>query len=222
MPDTIVASQQTTPPSIYMTPTLADQLAAWKAALLTATIWLKLFLNEITVSAATVLSDLEEAQAPGYAPIAVTTLNGPFLDASGNAYLTTPEALWTCSGGGTDLEYGAYLVEATGAAATVTFTLSSGSYTDPVIGSGGTGYLVAPRVTVTGDTGSGAVLTATITDGVVTAINIINAGTAYTTVTATIEPPLKLVQAVNFPQARPLQLSTDAIPYVLELDMLAA
>jgi hypothetical protein len=222
MPETIVLSAQTTPPLVTMTNTLFDQWTAWKTDLLTATIFCKLFVNNVIVSAATVLSDLTEATAPGYLSVAVTTLNGPFLDQAGNAYMTTPENLFVCSGGGADICYGAYLVSVTGAAATATFTEASGAYTAPVVTGGGSGYLVPPKVTPTGATGSGAVLVAVLTAGVVTGITIVSPGTGYTTATATIEPPTVLVEAGNFPSPRPLQTITDAIPVVLELDNLAA
>ncbi len=221
MANEVTVSQQTSPPGVYTTPTVLAQLAAFITALLTATIFMKLFSNEITITAGTALTDLTEAAAPGYAPIAITTINGPYQDQSGNAYAPCQQALFTCSGGGEEIEYGGYLVQKTGDPATVTFTLTDGEYTVPVIGSGGSGYLVPPRVTVTGETGTGAVLTATITAGVVTAINIVSAGSGYTTATATIEPPLALVEAFNFPTPLPLQSPTDAVCVNLELDNLA-
>lgn len=221
MLDVIVVSQQTIPPSILTTQTLLDQLSAWSAAIISAGIFAKLFNNNVIVTSQTPLTALTEASAPGYAPIAIGSLDGPYLDALGNAYMTSDLLPFACTGGGTDNIYGCYVVEVTGAAATVTFTLSGGAYTVPVITSGGTGYLVAPRVTPTGATGSGAVLTSTITDGVVTAINIVSPGTGYTTATATIEAPVKLIEVANFPAPRPLQESTDAIPLVIELDNLA-
>lgn len=222
MPDTIVLSSQTDPALQMMTQTLYDQWASWKADLLAAGLYLKLFVNDVTVSAGTALPELTEASAPGYAPLHVTTLNGPFLDQEGNAYMTTPEAVYTTTGGGTDLCYGAFLVMVTGAAATATFTLTGGQYTLPVITSGGSGYLTAPRVTVTGATGTGAKLTAVLTGGAVTSITIDDPGAGYTTATATLEAPMQLIVCGNFPVPRPLQVVTDAVPVVVELDNLAA
>lgn len=222
MPATIVAGALTSPPAVMMTTSLLDQWTAWKTALLAGELYLKLFSNDFTVSPGTTLPELTEAVAPGYAPITVSVLNGPYEDESGNAYMTTPEALWTCSGGGDELEYGAMLVQSTGAAATGTATGAGGNYETTTVTGGGTGYLTPPRVTVTGATGSGAVLVAVLTAGVVTSITIVSPGTGYTTYTYTIEPPLKLVVAANFSPARPLQQVTDAIPFVLELDRLAA
>lgn len=222
MSDVQLVSKSSTPPTFNTPQTLMDQLSAWKTALLAAGVFMKLFINNVVVSPNTALSALNESVAPGYTPFSVTTINGPYEDQSGNANMTIPLALFVCSGGGSDLAYGAYLVEVTGAAATVTFTLSSGGYSAPVITSGGSGYLVPPKVTPTGATGSGAVLVAELTGGVVTGINIVSPGTAYTTVTAVIEAPEKLVAAVNFPSPLPLQRNTDAVQVLWEIDNLAA
>lgn len=222
MNDTIVLGRESDPPLMFGAQTLLDQWGSWKANLLTSGIFMKLFVNEITIAPTTLLTDLTEATAPGYAEFAITTLHGPVLDISGNAYMTTPEAFFVTTGGGSDVAYGAYVILNTGAAATVTFTLTAGEYTLPVIGSPGSGYIVPPKVTVTGATGTGAELTAQITDGEVTGITIVNPGTGYTTATATIEQPNRLIAAGNFPTPRPLQNITDAVPVVIEFDNLAA
>jgi hypothetical protein len=222
MLDTEVLSKGSVPPLLMTPQALLDQWTAWKTALLAAAIHLKLFINNVIVAESTHLTDLTEAVAPGYTEFNVTTLNGPSLDQAGNAYMTSNEAFFACAGGGSDLCYGAYVVQETGAAATVTFTEAGGAYTLPVITSGGAGYLVAPKITPTGATGSGAILTATITGGVVTGITIVSPGTGYTTATATIEAPTKLIAAGNFPTPKPLQLSTDSIPVVVEFDNIAA
>ena len=222
MSDVIVISRTATPPEFYVPQTLLDQWTAWKTALLTADIFLKLFVNNVVVSQNTQLSDLVESAAPGYDPFAITTLDGPYLDSGENAYMSSDKAVFVCSGGGSDLVYGAYVVEVTGAAATATFTEAGGAYTAPVITSGGAGYLVPPKVTPTGATGSGAVLTAELTDGVVTGITIVNPGTGYTTATATIEPPEKLIAVANLPTPLPLQAITDSVQIVWEFDNLAA
>jgi hypothetical protein len=59
---------------------------------------------------------------------------------------------------------------------------------------GGSGYMTAPTVTISGGGGSGAQATATISGGMVTAINIINPGSGYTGApTVTIAaPPLNI------------------------------
>jgi hypothetical protein len=222
MPDVWVISQKGSPPGVYPTPILVEQWQAWKTALLTAGLWAKLFNNDFVVSNAASLENLVETTSPGYAPIAVTVLNGPFQDIGNNAYMTSPELTFTNTGGGEDQIYGAYLCKVTGAAATATFTLSGGAYTDPVITSGGSGYEQPPRVTITGATGAGAIITAQITDGVVTGITIVNGGTAYTTVTVSIEPPLELIDAGNLPAPLPFTAPTQAVQVVFELDNVAA
>jgi len=55
---------------------------------------------------------------------------------------------------------------------------------------GGSGYVTAPNVTVSGGGGSGAMATASISGGVVTGINVINPGSGYSsTPLVTIDPP---------------------------------
>ena len=44
---------------------------------------------------------------------------------------------------------------------------------------GGSGYLTAPAVTIQASSGSGAVLEAVVTDGSVTAINVLDGGSGY-------------------------------------------
>jgi hypothetical protein len=56
-----------------------------------------------------------------------------------------------------------------------------GSVTGATITAGGTGYTVAPTVTISGGSGSGATATASISGGAVTQVNITNGGTGYTT-----------------------------------------
>ena len=84
----------------------------------------------------------------------------------------------------------------TGAAATAVLGLSSNSFT---LNSGGTGYTGSsanPVVTITGGGGTGAAASAVSTGGVITAINITNPGTGYTsTPTITIAPPTTGTQA---------------------------
>ena len=60
-----------------------------------------------------------------------------------------------------------------------------------VITNGGSGYTSVPTVTISGGGGSGATASATVTNGVVTAITITNAGTGYTSApTVTIAAPV--------------------------------
>jgi hypothetical protein len=67
-----------------------------------------------------------------------------------------------------------------GAGATATATVANGAVTGFTVTAGGSGYTVAPAVTLAGGGGTGAAATATIANGVVTSIAIGNAGTAYT------------------------------------------
>jgi hypothetical protein len=218
MSDILNISKSSVPPSITPTPTLADQLADWKTSLLSSGLWSKLFKNNVIVSASTTLLDLTEATAPGYTESLITDIDGPYLDQEGGAYMSPPKQLFTTTGGGTDLIYGEYIVQQTGAEATVTFTLTGGQYTLPVVGGGGSGYIVAPTVRITGATGSGAAAHAEITGGVVTSVVIDNPGTGYTTATATIDPPTKLVQVANFLAPLPLENVTDSIQFTVEFD----
>lgn len=220
MVDTQVLGKQATP-AAYQTPDgLLDAIQAWATQLLANTIFSRLFNNNIIVTPTTELSQLTESVAPGYTDQEITTLSGPYLDPSSNAYVVSPRLLYTTTGGGGDVVYGSYLVEVTGAAATVTFTLSSGGYSAPVISSPGSGYTYTPKIIPTGATGSGAELVATITNGELTAVTITAPGTGYTTVTATVQPPVKLIYVTNFPVPLPLQTVYDAIPVVWELDEL--
>jgi len=64
--------------------------------------------------------------------------------------------------------------------ATATATINAGSVTAVPIGSGGSGYAVAPTVNFSGGGGSGATATASISNGVVTKLTIVKKGTGYT------------------------------------------
>lgn len=66
-----------------------------------------------------------------------------------------------------------------GSGATATATVASGLVTAISVGSGGSGYITAPTVVLTG-VGTGATAIAVIASGIVTAINITAAGTGYT------------------------------------------
>ncbi len=74
--------------------------------------------------------------------------------------------------------------------ATATPVLGAGGSVDSItIALGGSGYVVAPAVTILGD-GTGAIATATVAGGVVTAITVTAAGAGYTGVTSvSIAPP---------------------------------
>lgn len=79
----------------------------------------------------------------------------------------------------------------TGKAATATVSVSAGVVTNSfVITNGGIGYSATtpPEVIVTGD-GTGATATATVVNGVVSAITLVRAGSGFTSATVTIRDP---------------------------------
>ncbi len=74
--------------------------------------------------------------------------------------------------------------------ATATANLNGTFVTSYTITSGGSGYVAAPTVTVSGGGGSGATAVASISAGVVTNITPVNAGSGYTSApNVTISPP---------------------------------
>ncbi|MBI5383253.1 MAG: tail fiber domain-containing protein [Verrucomicrobia bacterium] len=74
--------------------------------------------------------------------------------------------------------------------ATATATVSGGFVTIYIVTFGGSGYVTAPTVTISGGGGSGATATASITGGVVTQITAATPGSGYTGVpTVTISAP---------------------------------
>jgi hypothetical protein len=74
--------------------------------------------------------------------------------------------------------------------ATATAILAYGFFVSATIVNGGSGYVTAPEVQITGGGGSGAQATATVVNGVVTAINVTDPGSGYTSPpTIQIAPP---------------------------------
>src|ERR1017187_10026075 len=83
--------------------------------------------------------------------------------------------------------------------ATATANLSGSFVTSYNLISGGSGYVSAPTVTVSGGGGSGATATAIISGGVVTQINPGSAGSGYSSLpTVTIAPPPANITYVTF------------------------
>ena len=74
---------------------------------------------------------------------------------------------------------------------------------------GGTQYLVAPNVVISGGAGSGAAATATISSGVVTSIEVTNTGTGYTSI-----PTVSIPKARVTVLAADIDTTTDTISYV--------
>lgn len=73
--------------------------------------------------------------------------------------------------------------------ATATATIGSDAVASIAVTSGGGGYTVAPKVTISGGGGSGAAAEAEITNGVVTGITVTNGGSGYTSApSVTITP----------------------------------
>ena len=76
----------------------------------------------------------------------------------------------------------------TGTGATASATVAAGAVTGVSITTAGTGYTVAPKVTLSGGGGTGANVTATVSGGAVTGFSVVNGGTGYTTApTVTIQ-----------------------------------
>jgi hypothetical protein len=67
--------------------------------------------------------------------------------------------------------------------------VSSGGISSAVVTFGGSGYLTPPAVAVSTANGSGGIITATISNGVVTALNVINPGSYSVNTSLTIAPP---------------------------------
>jgi hypothetical protein len=73
---------------------------------------------------------------------------------------------------------------------------------------GGRGY-TAPTLTVDGGDGSGMSLTATVTDGAITAVNVVSAGTGYTT-----EPTIMVTDATGTGAILDLSMGIDAVTII--------
>lgn len=73
---------------------------------------------------------------------------------------------------------------------------------------GGRGY-TAPTLTVDGGDGSGMSLTATVVDGVITAVNVVSAGTGYTT-----EPTIMVTDATGTGAILDLSMGIDAVTII--------
>lgn len=75
---------------------------------------------------------------------------------------------------------GAEVLFLTGSGASAFASISGSGQLDRInITNGGTGYVAAPKVTITGGGGTGATATAVVTNGVVSGINIVNGGSGY-------------------------------------------
>lgn len=204
--------------------TFAARLAKLEAYLLTLTsapyVAAKLFQTNIAMTPSTLLAALTEANYSGYAPIVVSSFDGPFLDPAGVAYASTPLLPFSCNGGGVgNTIYTAGLVESTGAAATATATEVAGALATVTVTAGGSGYLLPPRVTIGDATiGAGATAHAVLTGGVVTSIVIDTPGSGYTGPTVTLERPVQLIQGFNLQNPAQMAVNTDGLLLTLEID----
>jgi len=93
-------------------------------------------------------------------------------------------------------------------------TIASGSLATIPITNGGTGYGVAPQVTITGGGGTGARATANVTNGVITGFSI-TGGTGYTS-----PPTVTISQAPTFAVMSAAAFATLATPYVFAIEHL--
>lgn len=110
--------------------------------------------------------------------VTLTTVSGPGSGAAATATITNgvvTAIMLTNPGTGYTA---ASIIEATFSAGPV-----AGLITGAFFLSGGTGYLTAPTVTINTTSGTGATATATIANGVVTALTITNQGHGYTDAT---------------------------------------
>lgn len=76
-------------------------------------------------------------------------------------------------------------LKSAGSGATATATRSGGTIQSITVSNGGSGYVYAPFVKITGN-GTGATAVANLTDGVVTSITVTNPGSGYTSAGVTI------------------------------------
>lgn len=107
-----------------------------------------------------------------------TVIPGPNGFRAGTAGLLIARFAWVEADGTTLTNAAPTATSGSGAAATATVT--DGAVSSFTVSSGGTGYAVAPIVSITGGGGSGATAVAVVTGGVVTGINVVSAGSGYT------------------------------------------
>jgi hypothetical protein len=184
----------------------------------------RLFSSNTQIQPNTDLASLTEANFSGYSPGTVTSFLAPAIDQTGNAYMASNLIDFTNNGGGVGNNiYSAALcaTEAGGVAATGTAHETAGAIDTVTLSTGGSGYKVAPKVTVAGAPGVGAVVTATVVGGVVTALTIVNPGSGYVAPTLTIEAPVAMVAFVNFLNPRPMNLVTDALPLIMQINQVS-
>ena len=107
---------------------------------------------------------------------------------SGNGYTSIPTV--TIAAPGVQAVAGAATINGSGVITAIAMTGGSSVQ--------GSGYAVAPVVTIIDTTGSGCTATANLTSGAVTSITVSGSGTAYTSPTITIAPPGATATGVAF------------------------
>ncbi len=85
----------------------------------------------------------------------------------------------------------------TACTATATATAAYGYVVQYTVTDGGANYWTAPSVTILGD-GTNAAASATISNGVVTQINILNFGSGYSSATVVISPPPRVTTLAEY------------------------
>lgn len=91
--------------------------------------------------------------------------------------------------GGVVMGYNVIAYKAFGTGAAATASVEDGALTTIAVSTGGSGYTIAPTISLTGGDGTGAVATATVVNGTITAINVTTPGTGYATAPTVVITP---------------------------------
>jgi choline dehydrogenase-like flavoprotein len=111
-----------------------------------------------------------------------TNIAMSFSHPATDQFLTDPNSIFSA---GASVPYGVV-----GATATATATIAGGAVTGITINNAGSGYTVAPVVTISGGGGTGAIFTANLTGGTISSFTQTAPGTGYTSVpTVSIASP---------------------------------
>lgn len=182
-----------------------------------------LYQTNIAPNPTNTLANFTEANFGGYARQTIASWSAVGVDSSNNAFATAAITNYACNGTGTPNQiYGSILVGTPSGAVNATGSGvggNAGSYGSVSVTNPGAGYTAAPAVTVTGATGTGAVITSVINaSGQVTAFNVITPGSGYTTYTVTVDTPKELIkQNVLSASGISMAVSTDVLPTFCQL-----